>query len=395
MKNITMIVFKKELKDIFRDKKSLIMSIVIPLILFPIIFTVMGKSINKNTKDIEKNFKIAIADNRNTALSQFLKSQDNITIVDSSNISEDVKSGNILVGVSIPDDFEEKISKEQISNIELTYDNASQQSMMAHSIINSYIDDYSKTIVSKRLSTKNINPDILNPIAVKNITSVKETDGLGKFMLSLLLPLMLVIYSVTGPLAPATDLAAGEKERGTLEPLLTTQAGRMSLLWGKFGAITVMGLLTTISSLLGLYLGMNQKDGFLSGSAEAVISLDIKSILLIGLIAVLTTMVFGALELAISIYARSFKEAQTYLSPLTILAIIPTYATYMIDVKNISNIYFHIPLSNIVCLLKEFIMGIYNPTHIIITFSWILVYIVSSVLFARFMFSREDVIFRT
>ena len=395
MKNITMIVFKKELKDIFRDKKSLIMSILIPLLLFPLIFNVMGKSISKNTKEIEKNFKIAVKDENNSSLYQFLKSQHNVTIVDSSNMTEDIKSGNILVAISIPKDFEQNISREIISNVEVIYDNASQQSTMAQSIINSYIEAYSKSIVSKRLESKNIPPDILTPISVKNITTVKEKDGFGKFMLSLLLPLMIVMYSVTGPLAPATDLAAGEKERGTLEPLLTTQSGRMSLLWGKFGAITVMGLLTTISSLLGLYFGMNQKDGLLSGSAEAVVGLDIKSILLIGLIAVMTTMVFGALELAISIYARSFKEAQTYLSPLTIMAIIPTYATYMLDVKNISSIYFHIPLSNIVCLLKEFIMGIYNPTHIVITFSWIIVYIVASVLFARFMFSREEVIFRT
>jgi sodium transport system permease protein len=207
-----------------------------------------------------------------------------------------------------------------------------------------------------------------------------------------MLPLLLIIYSVTGPIAPATDLGAGEKERGTLEPLLTTQAGRLSLLWGKFLAITIMGALTTAASLIGLFIAMSQKNSIFSG---ATVQLPLKAILLIGLVSVLITMVFGALELAISIYARSFKEAQTYLSPLVIVAFVPAYGTYMLDAKTLDSIYFHIPLANASCLIKEFIAGIYNVQHMFITFGWIAVYVLISILFARYMFSREEVIFRT
>jgi sodium transport system permease protein len=106
-------------------------------------------------------------------------------------------------------------------------------------------------------------------------------------------------------------------------------------------------------------------------------------------------MVFGALELSISIYARSFKEAQTYLSPLTIVGIVAGYGTYMMDVKNISIAVLNIPLVNIVIIIKELISGIYNPLHIGISFGWALIYIAASVLFARYMFSKEKVIFRT
>lgn len=164
------------------------------------------------------------------------------------------------------------------------------------------------------------------------------------------------------------------------------------MLWGKFFAITVMGFLSTLSSLLGLYIATKQNKGIFYGGAG---SLDIKTIILIGLITLLLTMLFGALELAISIFARSFKEAQTYISPLMIIAFLPTYATYMMDAKNIENFFFHIPLANVSCIIKELISGIYNYTHIAITFVWIAVYIVGSILFARYMFSREEVIFRT
>ncbi|WDC85510.1 hypothetical protein PL321_09685 [Caloramator sp. mosi_1] len=124
-------------------------------------------------------------------------------------------------------------------------------------------------------------------------------------------------------------------------------------------------------------------------------NISIGSLVLIGITAVILNMIFAALELAVSIYARSFKEAQTYLSPVTIIGMIVAYGTYMMDVKNVSTVMFNIPLANISLIIKEFIIGIYNPLHITITFAWALIYIVASIMFARYMFSREEVIFRT
>lgn len=393
--NIIGIVFKKELLDIFRDRKTLIIGILIPLILLPVMFGVIGKSMNKNAKDAQDNMKVAIVDQGNSTISTFIKSQKNIHIINSTNIEEDVKKGTIMIGIEVPKDFDAAIQNEKSVNIKLTYDNVSQQSNLAVTMIDSYIQAYSKKIVGARLQSKGISPEILSPININKITSVKESDSTGQVMLSLMLPLFLIIYSVTGPMAPATDLGAGEKERGTLEPLLTTQAGRLSLLWGKFLAITVMGCLTTIASIVGLLIAMQQKDGMFAGSTGSTISLAPKVIILIGIMSILVTMAFGALELAISIYARSFKEAQTYLTPLTLIAFIPAYATYMLDGKNIDSYYFHIPLANAVCLMKEFLSGIFNMEHMMITFGWILVYILAAVLLARYMFSREEVIFRT
>ncbi len=390
--NVTLIVLKKELLDIFRDKKTLIIGILIPIIIFPVIFGVMGRSMDNTTKSVENNLKIAVKDDGNSSLSKFIKSQKNIKVVDSSNIDEDVKNGKIYVGMEIPKDFDKDIQQEKDINVNITYDNVSQQSSEAMNIINSYIDQYSKVVVKTRLDKRNINTSILTPVTIQSKTSAKEKDSQGKMVISLMLPLLLIIYSVSGPIAPATDLGAGEKERGTLEPLLTTQAGRLSLLWGKFLAITIMGAITTAASLTGLFIAMSQKNGIFSGVS---VQFPLKAVLLIALVSVLITMVFGALELAISIYARSFKEAQTYLSPLMIVAFIPAYGTYMLDAKSIDPMYFHIPLANASCLIKELVSGIYNAQHMFITFGWIAVYVLASILFARYMFSREDVIFRT
>lgn len=393
MNKITFVVLKKELKDMFRDKKTLFVGILIPLFMMPILFGVMGKSVNKSMKAAHENIKIVLQDKSNSNFSEFISKKENIKIVESSKPEEDVKNGKIALALEIPADFEKNIKDEKVSKLVITYDNSTQSSSTAFSVVNGYINEYSKSIVQQRLDKRQINTELLNPIIPEVKTAVKNSEGQGILMISLLLPLFLVIYSVTGPMAPATDLGAGEKERGTLEPLLSTQAGRLSILWGKFLAITVMGVITTVASLSGVMIAMRQNEG-LFGSTSGV-NLPIPTILLIALVSILITMVFGALELAISIYARSFKEAQTYLTPLMVIAFIPAYSSYMTDAKNISTMSFNVPIVNAISLIKEFLVGIYNPVHILLTFGWIIIYIIASILFARYMFSREEVIFRT
>ncbi|MFA6939816.1 MAG: ABC transporter permease [Clostridiaceae bacterium] len=392
--NIMFIVMKKELIDLFRDKKTILIAILIPLIMFPVLFGIMGKAMNKTEDDLKNDTKIAITENSESNLSKFIKSQQGIKVIDSKDIEKDIKDGKIYLDIKIPDNFDENIDKENVPEIEIIYDNSSQNSLSTYTAITGYIEQFSKVIVGKRLGKRGIDVSILNPVKITEKTTEKEDSGMGKYMISLMLPLLIVLYSVTGPLPAAIDLGAGEKERGTLEPLLTTKAGRMSLLWGKFLAITIMGLITNIASIIGLIFASKQSGSILNLGGGSY-SLSMGTIILIGVFALLTTMVFGAIELSISIYARSFKEASTYLSPLTIIALVPTYATYMLDAKNISLIYFNIPLSNVICIMKEFIAGIYNPVHIGLTLGWTIAYIFISILFARFMFSREEVIFRT
>jgi sodium transport system permease protein len=394
MNNTIITVFKKEITDLFRDKKTIIVSLLIPLVLFPIIFGVLGKSMSSSKNTVQNNLKIAIVDKGESSLGKFIKAQKNIKIKTSKNINSDIKSGSIYLSIEIPKNFDERVGSENTSDIKLTYDNSSQDSGTAYAIINSTVDAYSKQIVNTRLQKRNINTDILNPIKINNTTIVNEANGASKMLLAVLLPLMLVMYSVSGPLSSAIDLGVGEKERGTLEPLLTTKSGRMSLLWGKFFAITVVGLMSTIASLGGILIAIKQ-NAFGSTSGMPGIGISAFSLVIIGVLIVFLTMAFGALELAISIYARSFKEASTYTSPLMIIALIPAYATYMLDAKNIPLMYFNIPIANVVCVLKELIGGIYNYTHIGITVGWIMVYVIVCILFARFMFSKEEVIFRS
>ncbi len=390
--NIIAVVLKKELLDLFRDKKTIIMSILIPMLILPIFSFVIGKATSNSYKNVENNLRITIVDKGNSNFTEFLKAQKNIKIVSSNNIKQDVKDGKILAGITIPEGFDETISKDMSENITLTYDNSSSDGMRAVEILNSYITKYSKYIVSNRLEKRNIDSKILTPINVIQDTIAKTESGTGMLMLNIMIPLLLIIGSVSSTVAPSLELGVAEKERGTLEPLLTTKANRMSLLWGKFLAITIMGMIVSLAYLVGLFITMNQPNGIFQNAKD--INIGIGTILLILILPIMLTMVFGALGLSISIYAKSSKEAQTYLSPVTIIAMILVYATMMKDGKSIETYYFSIPIANVSCLTKEFLVGIHNTTHIAITFGWMIVYIVAAILFSRYMFSKESVIFR-
>jgi sodium transport system permease protein len=98
------------MKDLFRDRKTLIIGILIPLLIFPIMFGFMGKGMEKSTKQVTENLKIALVDNGNSSLGTFLKNQKNFNIIDSKNMKKDVQDGKIYVGLVIPEDFENNIN---------------------------------------------------------------------------------------------------------------------------------------------------------------------------------------------------------------------------------------------------------------------------------------------
>ncbi|GFR34912.1 ABC transporter permease [Thermobrachium celere] len=391
MNSLWGIVFKKELKDLFRDRKTVIMSVVLPLVLFPLLFGLIGKGVKSTTEKVTKEVKIAYVGGE-SSFKNFLSSVPNIKIIQTKDYKEEVKKGSVYLAVVVEEDFDKKLAQDKMSDIKIIYDSESTNSQTALDVVEDIINKYKDEIVKRRLEARGIDVSILNPIDIKNEPINKEKANQGALILTMLLPLYLIIYAITGPMAAAVDLGAGEKERGTLEPLLTTQASRMQLLFGKLLAISVMGIIGTTSSLTGLYIAFKYSMDFMG---DVGLNISIGSLILIGITAIILNMIFAAVELAISIYARSFKEAQTYLSPVTIIGMIVAYGTYMMDVKSASTIMFNIPLANVSLIIKEFIIGIYNPVHIAITFAWALVYIIAAILFARYMFSKEEVVFRT
>lgn len=384
------IVFKKELKDTFRDKKTIFTSIIIPIIIFPVLAFVIGIGTSGLMDEGSKPLDIAIIYEEDNQLVEYLENNENVNIKNTDDSYKALNKLDVKVILKIEKGFDANIKEGKLGKVELIYDESSQKSDIAFSRLLGIIKDYSQAIAYKRLEQKGINPSILTPIEIKENSIAKE-DGLSMAIFAMILPFMLTIWSAVGGIPAATDLGAGEKERQTLEPLLTTKASRMSILLGKYFTVVVAGIMGTLASLIGFLIASKINPNFMG----AGVMLPALSIVVIALFCLGLALVFAGLELVVSFYARNFKEAQTYLSPLTIVLMVPAYLTMFLDGRSIPEKYFHIPVINTIAIIKEAIVPIINFKHIVIVILWSIVYVGLSLFITIKMFNKESVIFRS
>lgn len=394
MTSYSKIVFKKEMLDIFRDKKTILMQIIIPLLIFPIIAVVMGFVMGNMQKDMEVASEVVVVDNGNSKIKELLENQpEQIKIVQSENIDRDIKDNKIKAAIIVDENFTKDIEEGKKGKVEIKFMDSSLKSTAAQTKLKSIVEQYSKSVLNERLEAQGLDPEILEPVAIseKALTiDGKEDQGPGLMIFSMIVPMMLAIYSATSSIPSAVDLGAGEKERQTLEPLLTTRASRRSILLGKYLAIVLSSVIGTVASIIGLVIGMMISPDLFGTTGGFTIQMGILALFLFLSMA----FVFSGVELAISFYARNFKEAQTYLSPITFLVVIPAYFTMGIDGLSVPYKMLHIPIINIILLFKEAIYGVYKPLNIITVAVWIGIYILLSIVFTVKMFRSEKVIFR-
>ncbi len=391
------IVFKKEVKDIFRDRRTWIASVLIPMLVFPLIFFFMGLGINKMEKNMQNDIFVFIeTNNQNADIVNYLKGGVGLQTADVENPYEALEKGHIKAIIKVEDKFQDKIDEEVPAELKIIYDEVSSESSMAASIIEGIINRYSEEVRLERLSGMGIDPSILQPTIIAReayIPEGQESKGDSEvlMMLTFMLPFFLMIYPVVGGMPAAIDLGAGEKERMSLEPLLSTGAGRLSILTGKYLTVFVASIIGTITSLIGVFAS--------SKISPEMMPLDINispvSMLILIMTSLFIAMILSGLMLSISVFAKSYKEAGTYLSPITVVLMVPAYFTMFMDIRTLSNNMFLVPLLNSVLLMKEALVDIINPLHIALTFGTSIILVVASLVFTKYMFSKESVIFRS
>lgn len=389
-------VFKKELTDIFRDKKSLLFTLILPIVLYPLMFKFVSSSVQKTENDAKNEIVLAVEGDTTSGVMSVLANTPNIVIKnDISNYTDALKQGDIQLIVNIPDNFDNNIINNTKQNLQILYDDNSQLSGTSASILYSIFDEYSNTLVKANLVAQGIDPSVLTPFTIEVKSGISESSndgaGIGGLLIGMI-PSFIIIFMVSSTLGMASDLGAGEKERFTFEPLLSTSAKRDALLWGKIGAMCVVSFMALIANMVSMIVSMNL---FMNDGGSLNISLTPVTIIGVLSVGIFVLVSLSALQMAISLYARSTKESNTYLGAITMPVFLLAYLPMMMDAKNISSVFFHIPIANAVSVMKELMVGIVNYQHLGIVLAWHLVYVILSIVFAKYMFSKEEVIFRT
>jgi sodium transport system permease protein len=396
MKKIA-VIFKKEFKDILRDRRTIMMMVVIPIFLIYIFINLsITLSRSQTRKAEEKTLKVALFSKENVeAFRTILEKQKNIIIKenpDASQINDLIQEEKLDFAVVFEADFDQKVKERKSGTVDLYFKASSENNIAKRRIINS-LKQYKQDLLTVRLEALNLDQSFVEPLKIneKDLSTQKERVGES---IGGLLPYFFIIFCFLGAMYPAIDLGAGEKERATIETLLTSPASRMQIVLGKFFVITCTGIISALISILALYLAIQQAKGLPEGALQGILRIvEFKSIGMLFSLLVPVCVFFAAVLLSISIFARSFKEAQSIMTPMNILVIIPVFIGLFPGIK-LNTTTALIPVLNVSLATKEIISGTIKTGLLVEVYVSLFILAALSLVFCAQWFKREEVIFR-
>ncbi len=396
-----LIVFRKELLDTVRDRRTIVAMVVVPLLLFPLLFTIMGSVMSaQEKKEEEKRLAVALVDRGNAqAFGQALGELEGFDLrLDLSSASDEELQELLrqeeLDGAYVFDqDFDVQVEALKAGRVRLYYKSTEGDDSIARRRLLEPLEDFEQRLLTQRFQRLELDQAIVEAVDAQesNVASSQEIVGT---LLGGVLPYFFVIFCFTGCMQPAIDLGAGEKERGTLETLLASPAGRLQILAGKFGVIVLTGLLAAMVSMLGLYVGFRRAGQLPEKVSEGVQRiLGLESILMIFSLLVPLTVFLGGVMLSLSLFAKSFKEAQSTISPLMVVVIVPAFVGMLPGVE-LSATTALIPILNVSLAAKNIMSGEMSTWLLAETYASLAVLAIASLAFTARWFDRESVIFR-
>jgi len=424
MRKTILTIFKKELKDTIRDRRTLMAMVVMPMLLMPVMTIGMFKFMDyQMEKQAEKVVKVSIIEEGEApALVEMIENQEKIEIVEfvssespvgdfdgtgNSEIKEAIANGDLDLGIIIPENFQENIDEQEIAEITIVQKSTNMDSESALARMAFLVANFNDQLLQKRFADQEINPKVLSKVIIvpEDMATEKETGG---FILGLMIPLFIVMWSIMGGQYTAIDVSAGEKERKTLEALLLTPIKRIEIVLGKFLAVSTVSLTSVIISIGSFYVALIYSGGFgpmaqngqgLSAEkmAESVVvnfSIEPLAVLLLIIVSLFLVLMFSAIVLSVAIFAKSFKEAQSYISPSYLVVILPVILVNSMPGFEPAIWFFALPAVNATLLFKEVLMGVYDSGHILLTLSSLIVYSVIAIFIATKIYSKESVLFR-
>ncbi|MFU2508951.1 MAG: ABC transporter permease subunit [Pseudoalteromonas prydzensis] len=399
-------VFKKEIKELLRDKKTLIFIVALPVAIFPLLFAVMAFISSQAALEAEQKVNTYAIINGQYAQSftdkvfyhksfELYKGEQTFTTV--AELTEAVRAGTIDMGIYLPSDAKQTLDEAKQSQWQVVYNDAKAINFLFDRV-KELAEEFGDDLRIEKLLSYGISEQqqqaIIAPIKVVKVDTADKRENLGEkiggFIPYLLIPLVLM-----GATYPAIDLGAGEKERGTLETLLLTPITRTQLVLGKFITLLAASIATTTITVLSMGIWISIAITFvdLAVVKTAFSSLRVLDLALIFIILLPVAAIFSSLALAISIYARTFKEAQNYMTPLSMGVIFPIIVALLPNVELNAKTAF-IPVTNVALAIKEIIKGTIDYTLLGLIFLATVIVAGALLAFCVKWFNKEAVLFR-
>jgi len=398
--NNVAIIYRKELTDILRDRKTVIAMFLFPLIIFPLI-TVGFNRFEQRMRDRAKQDTARImilGEEHAPELAQRIRANETFDIAPASpDYAQLIGDKKVRAAVEFPAGFESALAASaapaEPPKVKLYYYQTETRSQGAVERIEAIIAKYRSELVERRLAAQGMTRAAVNPVEIKQ-QNVADEEKVAGSRFALLLPYFIVFLCFMGAIGPAIDLSAGEKERGTLETILVSAVGRDDLVLGKFLLVLTTSLVTAVMSLAAFGLSARYAGGFGQPSAATpAFKVSPQALLSVFLIVMPMAMLFAASLFAVSLMAKNFKEAQSYTGPMMIVVILPAMAGMLPGVELNAGLAM-VPILNVSLAAKELFTGSFPLGHLAITFVSTCVFAGIALLAAFRMFQTESVLFR-
>ena len=374
------LLYKKEILDVIRDKKTILTMVVLPVILYPLLFLVIMQVMSMiNTSQQERTYYIAyeaVTDENRQALNDWIAGDEDkldyiIKEVESENPVKDLEDE--IIDAYLTTD----VTDSQVI-YEIHYLSAVTNSSTVCDMLDEEIDAYAKKKSEENAKEAGLDvKQVLYPVTAEFTDASSNESSIGSILGSVI-PFLLITSILMGSMYPAIDATAGEKERGTLETLLTLPIGNMELIMSKFlsvATITVVSVFINILSIGGIAVYLYATISSLTESTEAFHLESFVPAILISVICVMAFALFmSALVMCICAFAKSFKEANNYITPLTLVVMLTAYIGFIPNVELDAKMAL-VPVANICLLMKDLLVFKYD-------FMLILLVLLSNVIYA-------------
>ncbi len=362
-------LLRKELIDSLRDRRTLVMMMVVPLLLYPALLLLIGFMTSAGKARLAKaQLPVALVGPEAEKLLPH-ESRPPLTPMKPmarAEAEQALRETKIWAFVDVPAGSLEAIARGEQAKVELVYTKRHDRSMEAHDRLTLALQKQAGQFLIERLEQAKLPKTFGEPLKTEAL-DLDFREDLGPLIASRILPAILLVMLFMGALYPAIDVTAGEKERGTLETLLVAPVRPMHVMLAKYLTVALIAVLVTVLNLAAMAATFRLGLSFAEG---ATISLKLapKQIAMMLLCLAPAAFMASAVSLAVASMARSFKEAQSLLSPVMIIASIPGLAANMpgIELNHLTAI---APLLNVALLVKGAVLGTATWSHLALVVS--------------------------
>lgn len=327
--NAMIAVMKKELLDLFRDRKTVAISLLMGPLLFPALILGLGKlASNRVSTQLEKPLELPVIGAEHAPNLVHWLSGRNIVIQPApANPEGEIAAQNVEVILVIPKDYSEKWRGSEPAPVEIWHDSSRDDARIPVERVSNLLENYGRSTGALRLLSRGVSPSATQAVVVERKDLATPESRIGQALA--FLPYLLILSGFLGGAYLVIDATAGERERQSLEPLLATPAARGMIMSGKILAACAFGMLTLLLTLLSFKAAF-----MLAPSLGIKLSLSWLQIAQMLLVLVPIVLIGTGLLTVIAAGAKSVKEAQSYMSILMMLPILPTVILMVNPMKN-------------------------------------------------------------